>query len=255
MLLIEYCIKLPITIDKYQIAHLYTTMEMSKEYTTGPDVTHRDQSAVQILENTPCDHANIPQNKQSTSVTHIQRTLKQYKIPDSLISSIGLIDCVLSESSFNGFPVMRTTVTAAAGASCEYTIDTLCKPFTDSIVSNMFKLPQLIMDKCVTIDLDIVNDALPPGLVREDEDPCKVLGMKNDWQNSLTPANSMIVYKLMMCHANDSISDLVKDTMRNLLIIFHRKLICSQDKWNALTMEDIRTMEAETKKELDNIHL
>lgn len=40
---------------------------------------------------------------------------------------------------------------------------------------------------------------------------------------------------------------------KRLFTHFHRQLFCSIDKWVGLTMEDIRRMEDETQKELDEV--
>lgn len=41
---------------------------------------------------------------------------------------------------------------------------------------------------------------------------------------------------------------------KRLFTHFHRQLFCSIDKWIDLTMDDIRRMEEETKKELDEVN-
>lgn len=40
---------------------------------------------------------------------------------------------------------------------------------------------------------------------------------------------------------------------RRLFTKFHRQVFCWTDKWFGLTMEDIRKLEAETQKELNNV--
>lgn len=42
---------------------------------------------------------------------------------------------------------------------------------------------------------------------------------------------------------------------KRLFTHFHRQLFCWIDKWIELTMDDIRRMEEETKKELDEVTL
>lgn len=250
MLLIEYRIKLPISYDHYQIAHLHATMEMSKEYTPSSA-----DSAVEILENVPCDPACLPNQTNSgrKAVAKVQCTSKRYYIPDSLVSAAGLNSVILRESSFNGFPNFRTTVTAESGATGEFTVDTVCrKGDNDANKDNVFRLPQAILDKRGVVDIDIVNDELPATLARDDEDPKKVLGLGEDWQASLIPRLSMVVYKLVFVGGvGRNINALVMDSLQKMFTVFHRKLVCSQDRLRGLNIEDIRTMEAETKDLLD----
>ena len=255
MLLIEYRIKLPLPLDQYQIAQLYTTVEMSKEFTSSGE-------GVEILENIPCDPACLPNHTGPSrkAVTKVQRTLKRYYIPSAMSAAVGLSDCILRESSFNGFPNLRTVVTAEAGTDGEFTIDTVCKKMDDpKDNANVFKLPQAILDKCSVVDIDIVNDSLPPDLLNKD-DP-KEVGLKDDWQESLIPRLSMVVYKLVFVKSRETnketketkeaVNTLVMDSMRKVFTVFHRKLVCSQDMWKGLNMEDIRTIEQETKDVLD----
>lgn len=258
MLLIEYHIKLPISYDQYQIAHLHTTLDMSKQYTKLGE-------GVEVLENIPCDPACLPHQKPGCrkTVTKVQRTSKRYYIPTSITSPVGLSQVVLRESSFNGFPNFRTTVTAESGSvgdsaiNGEFTIDTVCRKGDDVANNdNVFRLPRGILDKRAVVDIDIVVDALPADLVSDDEDPKKVLGLGDDWQGSLIPRLSMVVYKLVFVKSRDpankeAINALVMDNLRKMFTVFHRKLVCSQDRWKGLNMEDIRAMEDETKDLLD----
>lgn len=258
MLLIEYRIKLPILYDQYQIAHLYTTMDMSKQYT-------KPGEGVEVLENTPSDPAYLPHQKPGPreAVAKVQRTSKRYYIPDSITSPVGLGQIILRDSSFNGFPNFRTTVIVeSAGGSTvngEFTIDTVCRKGDDnSNEDNVFGLPQGILNKRDVVDIDIVADPLPADLTVDDEDPKKVLRLGDNWQDSLVPELSMVVYKLVFVKSRDrdpvkkeAINTLVVDNLRKMFTMFHRKLVCCHDRWKDLNMEDIRIMEDETKDELD----
>jgi hypothetical protein len=259
MLLIEYRIKLPISIDQYQIAHLYTTMDVSKQYTKLGD-------GVEVLENTPCDPARLPHQKPGArkEVGKVQRTSKRYYVPDSIAAVVGLNQVVLRESSFNKFPTFRTTVSAESAADSaingEFTIDTVCRKGDDVVnKDNVFRLPQELLDRRAVVDIDIVADSLPASLVNDDEDPKKALGLADGWQGSLIPGMSMIVYKLVFVKIRDPANEVFKETINSLVMdnlnkifnVFHRKLVCSQDRWKGLNMEDIRTMEEETKDLLD----
>lgn len=227
-------------------------MAVSKQYTKLGD-------GVEVLENTPCDPACLPHQKPGarTEVGKVQRTSKRYYVPDSIASVVGLNQVVLRESSFNKFPTFRTTVTAESAADSaingEFTIDTVCRKGDDVVnKDNAFRLPQGLLDKRAVVDIDIVADSLPAALVNDDEDPKKALGLADGWQGSLIPGLSMVVYKLVFVKIRDpaneeTINSLVMDNLNRIFNVFHRKLVCSQDRWKGLNMEDIRTMEKETK--------
>ncbi len=242
-MLIEYRINLPIVLDRYEIAHLHTTMELSKQFTNSGQ-------GVEILENTACDPACLPNQAERSreSIGKVQRTSKRYHIPDSLTSTVGITGCVLRESSFNKFPYSRTTLTASE--SGEFTVDTLCKQLSDD--PNVFKLPQTILNKRSVVHIDIVNDKLHD--VECDDDPKTVLGLKTDWQDDLIPRLSTTVYKLVFIKTRipnkEKVNALVLQAIHNIFLLFHRKLVCSQERWMGLNMDDIRTVEKETKDSL-----
>lgn len=47
----------------------------------------------------------------------------------------------------------------------------------------------------------------------------------------------------------------VSQQEKRLFTNFHRQLFCWIDKWIELNMEDIRRMEEETRKELDEVNI
>lgn len=49
------------------------------------------------------------------------------------------------------------------------------------------------------------------------------------------------------------VESLIQKMERRLFTQFHRQLFCWIDKWIELTMDDIRRMEEDTKKELDEM--
>lgn len=215
MLLIEYRIKIPIEFSKYQIGHLYSIIEMSKEYTSR-------NVGVEILENTLCDAPRLPNQKKSKGFEKIQRTSKRYYIPDSLVSEIGLSGCILKETEYNGWPNIRTTCTDETGT--EFVIDTICKEISDLKNSdNIFRLPRYMLDKRKIVEINV-----------DESEP------------------SMIVYKLLMVnHMEENISLFIVKTLTNAFTICHKKLIETFNTWNGLTIEDIRKMEIDLKDVLD----
>jgi hypothetical protein len=249
MSLIEFRIKLPIATEKYPLARLHTTMDLSKELTNS-------RQGVKILENTLSNLPCYPTNNSSQSCGHlVQRTSKRYYLPDSLTTPLGVSGCVLREDSFNNPPNSRTTVTADYPSqplgSVEFTVDTIVKNFSTDTSHNIFRLPHFMLDKRSVVDIDIVNDSLDVNdsllynlaLV----DPKTILGLKDDWQDHLTPNTSTILYKLVIIKSDSKqVTALIKESLQKLFLVFHQKLVCSHDRWTGLNIDDIRTMESET---------
>lgn len=216
MIFVEYRIILPLSIDLYRIGSLYTTMEMSKAYTS-------ENEGVEILENVPCDQANPPRRK-PRNVHLVHRTLKRYHIPkhsSKHSSQFGFEpqqDCVVREDSFDGFPHSKTVLRFESGMEGEVVIDTIC---CTELKDNMFRLPPSILSQISMVDINLLPD---PSMVA---DP------------------TMVVYKLV------TLKDSGMDHFEDLFTKFHRQLLDSKDEWKDFTLEDIRTREKETKDLLD----
>uniref|UniRef100_A0A4W6BP00 Phosphatidylinositol transfer protein alpha isoform n=1 Tax=Lates calcarifer TaxID=8187 RepID=A0A4W6BP00_LATCA len=82
-----------------------------------------------------------------------------------------------------------------------------------------------------------------------------------DWKKEL--ANNpdcphMCAYKLVTVEfkqmlVQGKIESFIQKVEQRLFTLFHRQLFCTIDNWVHLTMDDIRRMEEETKKELDEM--
>ncbi|MGH0167974.1 UNVERIFIED_CONTAM: hypothetical protein FKN15_053547 [Acipenser sinensis] len=105
---------------------------------------------------------------------------------------------------------------------------------------------------------------------KPDEDPSKFKSAKTgrgplgpDWKKELsqkTDCPHMCAYKLVTIKfkwwgLQNKVENFIQKQERRLFTNFHRQLFCWIDKWIELTMEDIRRMEDETKKELDEMRV
>ena len=66
----------------------------------------------------------------------------------------------------------------------------------------------------------------------------------------------MTAYKLVTVQfkwwgLQNKVENFIHTTQKRLFTNFHRQLFCWTDKWHGMTMADIRALEEETKKELD----
>uniref|UniRef100_A0A8C7Z973 Phosphatidylinositol transfer protein beta isoform n=1 Tax=Oryzias sinensis TaxID=183150 RepID=A0A8C7Z973_9TELE len=102
---------------------------------------------------------------------------------------------------------------------------------------------------------------------KPDEDPAKFKSAKTgrgplgpDWKELVSNAECprMCAYKLVTVKfkwwgLQTKVENFIQEQEKRIFNNFHRQLFCWIDKWVELTMDDIRRMEAETQKELEEV--
>jgi len=78
--------------------------------------------------------------------------------------------------------------------------------------------------------------------------------LEGDWKKSVDPV--MTAYKLVTVQfkwwgLQTKVENFIHTTQKRLFTNFHRQLFCWTDKWHGMTMADIRALEEETKRKLD----
>jgi hypothetical protein len=134
----------------------------------------------------------------------------------------------------------------------------------DGEEENVHKLDEAML-KIREIDvIDIATETVEKKDYKEDEDPTLVrvektgVGpLKEDWRKECEPL--MTCYKLVTAEFKKwgfqtKVENLIVKSQRNLFLKFHRQVYCWMDQWVDLTLEDIRRMEEETKRILDDKH-
>ncbi|GLD52374.1 phosphatidylinositol transfer protein beta isoform isoform X2 [Lates japonicus] len=103
---------------------------------------------------------------------------------------------------------------------------------------------------------------------KPDEDPTTFKSVKTGrgplgptWKKELvskTDCPKMCAYKLVTVKfkwwgLQTKVENFIHEQEKRIFTNFHRQLFCWIDKWVDLTMDDIRRMEAETQRELDEM--
>lgn len=253
----EYRIPLPITVDEYHIAQLYSVAEASKNETGGGD-------GVEVLKNQP--YENDPEHGGSGQYTYKMMHLEK-KVPTWLRKVAPKGSLTVEEEAWNAYPYCKTVYTNKSymkeGFRVE--IETFHKPerVTKTDPSNRHhSLTADEMRKRTMEFIDIVNDPISSTDYKAEEDPTKYKSAKTgrgplagaDWYSTCEPF--MCCYKLYKVEfkwlgLQTQVQKLIMRAVRRLLFNFHRQVFCWMDKWQGLTIEDIRKIEEETKCELD----
>ncbi|VDN14476.1 unnamed protein product [Dibothriocephalus latus] len=133
-------------------------------------------------------------------------------------------------------------------------------------LENVHQLPPELLEQREVIVIDIANDPLYSQADYKPEwDPktfqSKVTGLgpllgPKWWENTDMPI--MCAYKLVTCEFKwfglQTITErFIQNIERRIFLNFHRQLFCSIDSWHGFSMNDIRALEEQTKKELDKV--
>lgn len=265
---------MPISVEEYQVAQLYTVAEASKENTSS-------DHGVQYICNEPFTNEEYGSGQYTFKVYHMGSM-----IPSALKTILPKTSYIGHEKAWNCYPKCTTV----------YTNPFFKKSFSMVISSqhlddlgeseNVFDLtPQQLKARKV-VYLDIVNDYCPdnspdkePSTFRSkktnrsfegyedvvlDANSSKIsnssnVNVKNRakwWEQEVKPEKTMCCYKLATIQFNvfglKSITEnFFKQFARDSILKFHKNIFCDIDEWYGLDMNDIRILEENVKKELE----
>ncbi|CAK7314556.1 Membrane-associated phosphatidylinositol transfer protein 2 [Vulpes lagopus] len=159
MIIKEYRIPLPMTVEEYRIAQLYMIQKKSRNETYG------EGSGVEILENRPYTDGPGGSGQYTHKVYHVGM-----HIPSWFRSILPKAALRVVEESWNAYPYTRTRFTCPFVEKFSIDIETFYK--TDAGENpNVFSLSPVEKNQ-LTIDfIDIVKDPVPPNEYKMEEDP------------------------------------------------------------------------------------
>ncbi|XP_036248975.1 membrane-associated phosphatidylinositol transfer protein 2 isoform X3 [Molothrus aeneus] len=252
MLIKEYRIPLPMSVEEYRIAQLYMIQKKSREETCG------EGSGVEILENRPYVDGPGGSGQYTHKVYHIGM-----HIPSWFRSILPKAALRVEEESWNAYPYTRTRYTCPFVEKFSIDIETYYK--TDpGDHSNVFNLSAAEKRQTILDPIDIVKDPIPPNEYKAEEDPKLYKSVKTkrgplseDWiqeyKNNPGKYPIMCAYKLCKVEfrywgMQSKIERFIHDVgLRKVMVRAHRQAWCWQDEWYGLTIEDIRQLEKEAQ--------
>ncbi|XP_023618707.1 phosphatidylinositol transfer protein beta isoform isoform X3 [Myotis lucifugus] len=231
VLIKEFRVVLPCSVQEYQVGQLYSVAEASKNETGGGE-------GIEVLKNEPYE-----KDGEKGQYTHKIYHLKS-KVPGfvRLIAPEGSL--VFHEKAWNAYPYCRTIVTV------------------HGLDPNTWKTVEIV-------HIDIADRSqVEPADYKADEDPALFQSAKTkrgplgpNWKKELAnnpDCPQMCAYKLVTIKfkwwgLQSKVENFIQKQEKRIFTNFHRQLFCWIDKWIDLTMEDIRRMEDETQKELETL--
>jgi hypothetical protein len=245
----EFRIPMPLTTEEYQRGQLYGIAELSKES------SQKNGEGVEVLKNEPYEDTN-GKGQYTKKIYHLGSSLPTFV---SMIIPSKALD--VYEEAWSAFPYCKTVITAPfLGDRFSMTLLSMYKDNDDGNGTNVLNLGKEHLAKRKIVKVDIVNDDLPSGSNSSD-DPRKYKSQitgrgpltGKEWLKQQSP--SMYVYKVVIVEVKvwglqSKIEAKLMEVERSLFLRLHRRMFCSLDQWINLTMDQIRSFEDETQKEL-----
>uniref|UniRef100_A0A915D705 LNS2/PITP domain-containing protein n=1 Tax=Ditylenchus dipsaci TaxID=166011 RepID=A0A915D705_9BILA len=255
MLIKEYRILLPLTVEEYRIAQLYMIQKKSRLDSSG------EGSGVEIITNKPYTDGPGGSGQYTFKIYHIGN-----KIPVWIRSVLPSTAFEAHEESWNAYPFTKTRYSCPLMDRFSVEVETR---YVDDAgtQTNVFQLTKEELQAQGCDVMDFVKDPISNHDYCAEEDP-KVYQSKktgrgplNDgWVEQHLKENKpvMCAYKIcrvefrywgLQTRAERWIHDLA---LRGTMMRAHRQAWAWQDEWVDLTMADIRRLEAEAQTYLSN---
>ncbi|XP_041038138.1 membrane-associated phosphatidylinositol transfer protein 1-like [Carcharodon carcharias] len=255
MLIKEYRIALPMSLQEYQVAQLYMIQKKSREESSG------EGSGVEILANRPYSDGPGGCGQFTHKVYHVGS-----HIPAWFRALLPKAALQVEEESWNAYPYTRTRYTCPFVEKFFIDIETYYKPDCGE-QPNVFNLVQAEKRQRIVDVIDIVRDPISQAEYKPQEDPRLYQSLKTargplpeNWIEDRRGQNGtavvMCAYKLCKVEfrywgMQSKIEQFIHDVgLRRVMLRAHRQAWCWQDEWCDLTMEDIRRLEEETARML-----
>ncbi|XP_034168708.2 membrane-associated phosphatidylinositol transfer protein 2 isoform X6 [Pangasianodon hypophthalmus] len=252
MLIKEYRIPMPMSVEEYRIAQLYMIQKKSREESEG------EGSGVEILENRPYTDGPGGSGQYTHKVYHIGQ-----HIPSWFRSILPKAALRVEEESWNAYPYTRTRYTCPFVEKFSIDIETYYKPDTGN-QNNVFNLSSAEKRQRDIDPIDIVKDVIAPHEYLAEEDPKLYKSVKtqrgplsDNWIEEIShnPGKMPVMCAYKLCKVEfrywgmqSKIERFIHDVgLRKVMVRAHRQAWCWQDEWYGLTMEDIRQLELETQ--------
>ncbi|XP_003747306.1 phosphatidylinositol transfer protein alpha isoform [Galendromus occidentalis] len=256
MLIKEFRVTLPLTVEEYQIGQLFSVAEASMNETGGGE-------GVEVRRNEPFDNVPLLGGK----YTKGQYTYKVYHLQSKVPAIIRKIapkgSLELHEEAWNAYPYCKTVLTNPDYMKQNFliSIETMhCQDEGDQ--ENVHELtPEQVKSREI-VRIDIADSPSLSGDYKESEDPSKFKSTKTGrgplepgkWQKNTKPI--MTAYKLVRCEfkwfgLQTLVESNIQKTEKRIFHVFHRQLFCWIDRWHGMTMKDIRALEEKVAKELE----
>lgn len=256
MIIKEYRITLPLTVEEYQVAQLYSVAEASKNNTGGGE-------GVEVIKNEPFSDVPLLGGKftcgqYTYKIYHLKDrvpTIFKYLIPEGFLQ--------IHEEAWNAYPYCKTVLTNPGFMKENFMVSIESFHLSgDHRQENVHQLPDDVLKNREVVFVDIANDKIQTSDYKANEDPSKFQSEKtgrgplvgSNWYDNVEP--KMTCYKLVRVEfkwfaLQKRAESFIHQKEHALFLNFHRQVFCWIDSWYGLTIEDIRRLEEIAQRELN----
>ncbi|KOB72915.1 Protein retinal degeneration B [Operophtera brumata] len=260
MLIKEYRIPLPLTVEEYRIAQLYMIAKKSRDESSG------EGSGVEIIVNEPYEQGPGGKGQYTQKIYHVGSHLPGWF--KSLLPKSAL---TVSEEAWNAYPYTKTRYTCPFVEKFSLEIETYY--YADNgHQDNVFQLTGSEYKNRIVDVIDVVKDQLYGADYVKEEDPtlfasqaCNRGPLPDNWldeywrdvqgKSQPTPSGKSLMCAYKLCKVEfrywgmqTKLEKFIHDVaLRKTMLRAHRQAWAWQDEWHGLKMEDIREIERQTQ--------
>ncbi|EAL62395.1 hypothetical protein ACTFIW_008412 [Dictyostelium discoideum] len=249
MLIREFRVVLPLTVEEYRVGQLYSVAKTSSQETSNGE-------GVEVLVNEPYKEPEH-EGQYTHKIYHLGSRLPGWiraLIPSSALK--------LEEKAWNAYPYCKTVLKSPfLGEKFTFIIESRhaqdnCK------TENIHNLSEKELKERTVEVIDITKPIKDPKNYKETEDPTKIRSEKANrgpleeekWRES-TEMPIMTCYKLVTVEFKyfgfqTKVENFMMGIEFDLFTKFHRQVYCWLDEWFGMSMDDVRAFELKTKEDL-----
>jgi len=251
MLIKEYRIPMPLSVEEYRIAQLYMVAKFSRERS-------KKGEGIEILVNEPFENEN-GKGQYTHKILHLGS-----HIPAWIKAVLPTSATQVEEKAWNAYPYVKTIYTCPIFGE-RFSIVSETRYFDDDgSQENVHNLDKDQLKQRQVEFVDIVMEEIDPRYYKKEEDPKLFVSQKTkrgplaeNWQKTQKPL--MCIYKLTYVEfkvwglQTTAESWIQKSMVHDVLTLGHKQAFCWMDEWFDMTIDDLRKFEQETKEFLDQL--
>ncbi|XP_071954420.1 cytoplasmic phosphatidylinositol transfer protein 1-like [Antedon mediterranea] len=242
MMLKEYRICMPLTVEEYKVGQLYMIAKHSDEQSSNGE-------GVEVVKNEPCQHEVHGAGQFTEKRIYISNRLPGWI--QTMLSKICSFFYV-TEKAWNYYPHTFTEYTCSFVPKFSIEIETKYENNSGTTDNCLGYSEEDLLQREV-LPLDIAFDEISEKHYKENEDPTKFKSAKTGrgpltagWRENTKPI--MCSYKgtkvrFDVWGLRSRVEDFVHRSIQEILILGHRQAFTWIDEWIDLTIEDVRDFE------------
>ncbi|XP_067859481.1 cytoplasmic phosphatidylinositol transfer protein 1-like [Heptranchias perlo] len=243
MLLKEYRICMPLTVEEYRIGQLYTISKHSHEQSDKGE-------GVEVVKNEP--HEDPVHGKGQFTEKRVHLSSKLPSWARAVVPRIFYI----TEKAWNYYPYTITEYTCSFLPKFSIYIETKYED-NNGCNDHIFDSDKNHTDHEVCF-LDIAYDEIPDRYYKSSEDLRYFASvktgrgpLKEGWRDDLSPvmcSYKQVTVKFEVWGLQTRVEQFVQKVIRDILLIGHRQAFAWVDEWCDMTMDEVREYEKQTQE-------